>query len=45
VTWGEPIRYDAETDRKALTRQLESSVRGFTIAALRAGVSTPQKAA
>src|SRR6266576_1787005 len=35
ITWGEPVRYDPETDRKVLTRQLESSVRGFTIAALR----------
>jgi 1-acyl-sn-glycerol-3-phosphate acyltransferase len=44
VTWGEPIRYGAETDRKALTRQLESSVRGFTIAALRGAGAAPQKA-
>jgi lyso-ornithine lipid O-acyltransferase len=42
VTWGEPIRYDGETDRKALAKQLESSVRRFTIAALR-GDTTPSQ--
>src|SRR5436305_2026666 len=35
VTWGEPITYDGATDRKALARQLESSVRRHTVAALR----------
>ena len=35
VTWGEPIAYDAETDRKALARKLESTIRQATIAALR----------
>ena len=45
ITWGEPIRYDADTDRKALTRLLESSVRGFTIAALRGAVAAPRKVA
>src|SRR5947207_11399692 len=45
VTWGEPVRYDPETDRKVLTRQLESSVRRFTIAALRGAGPVPQKAA
>jgi len=35
VTWGEPIAYDGATDRKALARQLESSVRRHTVAALR----------
>src|SRR4051794_1493221 len=35
VTWGEPIAYDGATDRKSLARQLESSVRLHTIAALR----------
>ena len=35
VTWGEPIAYDGATDRKALARQLESSVRERTVAALR----------
>jgi 1-acyl-sn-glycerol-3-phosphate acyltransferase len=45
VTWGEPLRYDPETDRKTLTRQLESSVRRFTVAALRGAGPTPQTAA
>jgi 1-acyl-sn-glycerol-3-phosphate acyltransferase len=45
VTWGEPIRYDAETDRKVLTKQLESSVRRFTLVALRGDGAVPQKAA
>ena len=35
VTWGEPIPYDATTDRKALAKLLESSVRSHTVAALR----------
>jgi 1-acyl-sn-glycerol-3-phosphate acyltransferase len=35
VTWGEPIAYNAETDRKTLARQLETSIRRATIAALR----------
>jgi 1-acyl-sn-glycerol-3-phosphate acyltransferase len=35
VTWGEPIPYDGATDRKALARLLESSVRQNTVAALR----------
>src|SRR5204862_8007401 len=35
VTWGEPIAYDGATDRKALAKQLESSVRRHTVAALR----------
>jgi lyso-ornithine lipid O-acyltransferase len=35
VTWGEPIAYDGATDRKALARLLESSVRRGTVAALR----------
>jgi len=44
VTWGEPIAYDGVTDRKALARQLESSVRNDTIGALR-GHSTAAAAA
>src|SRR3954468_15335164 len=36
-TWGEPIAYDGATDRKALTKQLESSVRRHMMAALRGG--------
>ena len=35
VTWGEPIAFNAESDRKTLARALESSVRRLTIAALR----------
>jgi len=35
VTWGEPIAYDGETDRKVLARQLELAVRVPTAAALR----------
>jgi 1-acyl-sn-glycerol-3-phosphate acyltransferase len=35
VTWGEPIAYDGAIDRKLLARQLESAVRGSTVAALR----------
>ena len=35
VTWGEPIAYNAGTDRKALARTLETTIRRFTIAALR----------
>jgi len=44
VTWGEPIAYDGATDRKALTRMLETSVRGHTVAALRGNASTPAPA-
>lgn len=35
VTWGEPVAYNGETDRKALARDLEGSIRRHTIAALR----------
>jgi len=35
VTWGEPIAYEGATDRKALAKLLESSVRRDTVAALR----------
>ncbi|MET1413109.1 lysophospholipid acyltransferase family protein [Roseibium sp. HPY-6] len=34
VTWGEPVLVDKTTDRKALTRQLESEVRSLTVASL-----------
>ena len=30
VTWGEPVAYDGETDRKALARDLEAAIRGDT---------------
>jgi 1-acyl-sn-glycerol-3-phosphate acyltransferase len=35
VQWGEPVRVDPATDRKALTLQLEREVRALTMAALR----------
>lgn len=35
VYWGEPVRVEAVTDRKALTRHLEREVRALTMAALR----------
>ena len=35
VTWGEPIVYDALSDRKAVARRLEAQVRALTVAALR----------
>jgi 1-acyl-sn-glycerol-3-phosphate acyltransferase len=44
VTWGEPIPYDGAADRKALARQLESSIRQNTVSALR-GSSTAASAA
>ena len=36
VTFGEPVAYDATTDRKELARTLETSIRSLTVAALRA---------
>ena len=35
VTWGEPIAFDETSDRKAVARQLEGSVRHLTTLALR----------
>jgi 1-acyl-sn-glycerol-3-phosphate acyltransferase len=35
LTWGEPVAYEAQTDRKTLTKSLESTVRRLTLAALR----------
>ena len=35
VTFGEPVAYDAATDRKELARTLETSIRSLTVAALR----------
>jgi 1-acyl-sn-glycerol-3-phosphate acyltransferase len=35
VSWGEPIAYDASSDRKAVARALEAEVRKLTLAALR----------
>ncbi|CTQ54637.1 2-acyl-glycerophospho-ethanolamine acyltransferase [Roseibium album] len=34
VRWGEPVLVDPATDRKALTRQLETEVRAMTVASL-----------
>jgi hypothetical protein len=35
LTWGEPIAYEAQTDRKAVAKSLELTVRRLTAAALR----------
>jgi 1-acyl-sn-glycerol-3-phosphate acyltransferase len=35
ATWGEPLAYDGEMDRKAVARSLEATVRRLTAAALR----------
>ena len=35
MTWGEPIPYGGEADRKVLAKALETSVRQLTVAALR----------
>ena len=45
VTWGDPIAYNSETDRKILTKQLESAVRRFHLAALRGDAAVPPRAA
>ena len=45
MTWGEPIAYSGETDRKAVARTLESSVRRLTVAALRGQAAEPRPAA
>ncbi|MEZ5889821.1 MAG: lysophospholipid acyltransferase family protein [Xanthobacteraceae bacterium] len=48
VSWGEPIAFDAGSDRKAFARTLETEVRRLTTAALRgregkrAGAAEPQ---
>jgi 1-acyl-sn-glycerol-3-phosphate acyltransferase len=36
LTWGEPIAFDETTDRKAVARRLEATVRTLTASALRA---------
>src|SRR5215467_2849172 len=41
VSWGDPIPYQASSDRKAVARSLESRVRGLTIAAQRGGRRGP----
>ncbi len=45
VTWGEPIAYDGATDRKALVKSLEGTVRRLTSAALRGRPSAAGSAA
>jgi len=40
VTWGEPIACAAATDRKAIARALEATVRRMTVSALRSAPST-----
>jgi 1-acyl-sn-glycerol-3-phosphate acyltransferase len=35
VTWGEPIPYNGDTDRKVLARDLEGAIRHATVTALR----------
>jgi lyso-ornithine lipid O-acyltransferase len=45
LTWGEPIAYSGDTDRKALARTLETSVRDLTVAALRGRTAEPRPAA
>lgn len=35
IRWGDPVLVDRTTDRKALTRRLESDVRAMTVASLR----------
>ena len=41
VTWGTPIAYTAEIDRKVLARDLEAAIRDHTIAALRGKPRNP----
>ena len=40
VSWGEPIAYDMNADRKQIARRAEAEVRRMTSAALRAGAGT-----
>jgi 1-acyl-sn-glycerol-3-phosphate acyltransferase len=41
VTWGEPVAYGREADRKAIARTLETAVRRMTIATLRRSAGGP----
>ena len=41
VTWGTPVAYTGETDRKALARDLEGAIRDHTVAALRGKSRSP----
>ena len=45
MTWGEPVAYNGATDRKALAKSLESSVRSLTVAALRGRPAEPRLSA
>jgi 1-acyl-sn-glycerol-3-phosphate acyltransferase len=45
VTWGEPIAYDGTTDRKALVKSLEGTVRRLSAAARRGRPYAPVSAA
>jgi 1-acyl-sn-glycerol-3-phosphate acyltransferase len=40
VSWGEPIAYDMNADRKQIARRAEAEVRRMTSAALRAGAAS-----
>ena len=44
VTWGEPVAYNGETDRKALARDLEGAIRRHTVTALRGKWPVPAAA-
>jgi 1-acyl-sn-glycerol-3-phosphate acyltransferase len=41
VSWGDPVVYDAFSDRKTVARRLEDEVRAMTVAALRGRPATP----
>ena len=41
VTWGKPVAYDGEADRKSIARALEQTVRELTAAALRGRPTEP----
>jgi 1-acyl-sn-glycerol-3-phosphate acyltransferase len=45
VRWGEPVVVDAATDRKALTRDLETAVRDMTVASLTGADELPRNSA
>jgi lyso-ornithine lipid O-acyltransferase len=43
MTWGEPIPYNGQTDRKELARELEATVRRQTITSLRSRIMIPER--
>jgi 1-acyl-sn-glycerol-3-phosphate acyltransferase len=45
VSWGEAVAYDMRADRKAITRDAETSVRRMTAASLRAAPAGQPSAA